>query len=61
MIFPSLGALDGSGEATATMTLPALPGLIGSPVLLNHADFAINPITAAIKFASNSAPLTVNP
>ncbi len=60
-IVPSLGNLDGSGEATATLTLPALPGLIGSPITLNHAYLVFQPVGGAIKFASNTTPLTVNP
>ena len=57
----SLGTLDGSGRATATLTLPAglPPALAGLQVF--HAFLALDPVSQAVLFASSPARLTLAP
>ncbi len=61
IVFPSLGNLDAAGEATATWFLPGGAVTLGSPITVTHAYLLFDPVTTAIKFASNTTPLTINP
>lgn len=57
-LLPSVGILDGQGQAGAALTIPAGtgPGLAG--VTVNHAYVLLTP---NLEFASNSASLTLIP
>lgn len=61
IISGSLGVLNGSGEASANLTIPAGldPALAGT--VANHAYVTIDPVTTALTSVSNAFPLTLNP
>jgi hypothetical protein len=59
VLSPANGFLNASGRAASTLTLPALPNLVG-PITVNHAYLALTifPVLS-IDFASNAVPLVL--
>jgi len=57
----TLGSLDGNGEATSMITLPAgnPPSLAG--LQLWHTSVIVDPVTAQIVYATNVVPLLIVP
>ena len=61
LIAPSVGTFDALGYASASITLPSIPGLINAPFSAHHAFVTFNPLNPALLLPSNAALLTITP
>ena len=61
LIMPSFGSLAWRLTATATLTLPPMPGALTAPLLVHHAFVVLDAFNLQVAHPSNAAALTVLP